>query len=128
MAYVMDRAEGVSRLERMKLLREYNGIRQGVPDLSRVERMRALKRINEIRTVLGMGAEPTPEPTPENPLVKTLREILAGARDNLDLRSLLDSIGIAVEGLSATGELVGEIEDLADAAITHWANLEAAEA
>jgi hypothetical protein len=67
-------------------------------------------------------------PVPENPYVTTLREILAGARYNLDLQSLLNSIGTAVEGLHAAGELLGEIENLADQAITHWANLEAAEA
>jgi len=116
----------MTRVERMKLVVEYTGTLRtvGGGSLSRVERMRASVRMNQIRTQLGAGKTPAPE----NPHVATLREILSGARDALGLQGLLDAIGSAVDALHGAGELLGDIEELADRAITHWATLEAAEA
>ena len=114
----------MNRIERMKLVVEYGGILRslGGGGLNRVERMRASVRNNQIRTLLGAGK------TAENTHVATLREILSGARDALGLQGLLDAIGAAVDALHGAGELLGDIEELADRAITHWATLEAAEA
>lgn len=51
---ILDSADGLSRLERMKLIVEYGEIRRVVDDLSlsRIERMRAIVRANEIRALL----------------------------------------------------------------------------
>ncbi|NCC41947.1 MAG: hypothetical protein EOM21_21570 [Gammaproteobacteria bacterium] len=63
----------------------------------------------------------------ENPHLAALRAILAGASDALGLQGLLDAIDAAVSGLHQAGELLGDAEDVADRAITHWAQLEAAQ-
>lgn len=121
---IFDRAAGLSRIERMKLLNEHNKLRQGVDALPRIQRMKAMMRINEIRALLGAGV---PEPV-ENPLLKALREVVDGVGDGLGIATLLEAIENAIVKLNQAGELTGDAEDLADRAITHWATREAAEA
>lgn len=65
----------------------------------------------------------------ESAEVATLRKIAAGGMDGsgepLDvLKALYDDIAGAVNALNDAGLLTGEAEDAANAAITHWAELE----
>jgi hypothetical protein len=62
--------------------------------------------------------------TPENAFVVFLRQVVTGTKDNLGLGPLLAQIDEAITGLNGGGLLVGEAEEVADKAITHWAELE----
>lgn len=55
MSYALDKGQALGRLERMRLVSEYNKLRGSVTDGNRIARMRGLKRMNEIRALLGAG-------------------------------------------------------------------------
>jgi hypothetical protein len=76
--------------------------------------------------------EPDPEPAPapapqESEHIAFLRTVVAGDKDQAGLNSLLDEIDSAISALSKSGELAGDVEALANEAITHWAKREEAE-
>ncbi|MEY2875840.1 MAG: hypothetical protein RLZZ373_3211 [Pseudomonadota bacterium] len=69
-----------------------------------------------------------PDPTPqESEHIAFLRTVVAGDKDQTGLNSLLDEIDSAISALAKSGELAGDVEALANEAITHWAKREEAE-
>ena len=74
----------------------------------------------------------TPDPAPlppavspdDNPYIARLREVADGRLDNADLAETLDKIEAAVLALDKDGALTGDAEDVANAAITRWAENE----
>lgn len=119
MSYALDKGETLGRLERMRLLSEYNKTRASVTNGGRLERMRGLRRLNEIRALLGAGGG---QPLADE-RISLLQAVLQGAHDQLALGDLLDKIAAAVEGLSSDGRLSGEADALGERAIEHWAGL-----
>lgn len=69
---------------------------------------------------------PEPEPTPpvEDGNVAVLRSILAGESDSAHLSLTLATIEACVNALNDAGLLIGDVEQLAQDAITYWANLD----
>lgn len=71
---------------------------------------------------------PAPEPEPavalEDGNVAVLRAILAGDSDSSPLSLTLATIAAAVNALNDAGLLVGDVEQLAQDVITHWATLD----
>lgn len=61
----------------------------------------------------------------ESAEAKFLREVKEGAHDALALDDLLTKIEAAVLALQEAGQLTGDIDAMASAAITHWAEMEA---
>ncbi len=90
--------------------------------------MARLKLNQQRREVLAQLGEsqPAPKPAEENEQVKTLREIVTGVLDRIGVIDLFSRMNAAIVALSDAGLLAGEAEAVADAAITHWAKLEAA--
>lgn len=80
----------------------------------------AIKVDNYIR---GMSAGPEPEAT-ETAEAKFLREVGAGVHDALDLGEMLSKIEASVAAMQAAGQLAGDNDPVADAAILRWASLE----
>jgi hypothetical protein len=122
MRMLLDRAGGLTRVERMKLVTELKRARAGIEagTLSRIERMRTVMRMKEIRAILGAESGPKAD---DDPNVAALHEVTAGKHDALSLSGLLDMIDGAVTALNAAGKLAGDIDALAERAIEHWAKL-----
>lgn len=70
--------------------------------------------------------EPAPAPAPpvEDGNVAVLRSILAGESDSAHLSLTLATIEACVNALNDAGLLTGDVEQLAQDAITYWANLD----
>lgn len=68
--------------------------------------------------------EPEPAPAAEDGNVAVLRSILAGESDAAHLSLTLATIEACVNALNDAGLLTGEVEQLAQDAITYWANLD----
>lgn len=79
---------------------------------------------------MNAGPDPEPEPEPEPPAptetaeAKFLREVKAGAHDAAALGDLLARIEAAVQALSDAGQLTGELDADAAAAINRWVELD----
>jgi hypothetical protein len=120
----------MNAIERLKLAGELRKARGELATASNaIAKLRIVKVIREVRIKLGLGAAPPdPETTATgNDNVATLREIAAGKRDKAGfdgLQSLYAQIDAAVQALSSDNLLEGEAEEAANAAITHWAELE----
>jgi hypothetical protein len=83
------------------------------------EKRVAQKSLSDALQRLGAGISKA-----ENAFVVFLRQVVTGTKDNLGLGPLLAQIDEAITGLNGGGLLVGEAEEVADKAITHWAELE----
>jgi len=121
---ILDRADaaGVSPIEKLRLVRELKGIRASIGDtgagpVAALKKMRLVIRLKEIRTQLGAASAP-------NPHVQALADIADRRSDDLSLLAMWGSIKDSVDALDESNELMGEVERLAHAAITHWARLE----
>lgn len=91
---------------------------------------------HKISELPGLGAIPgtegaatvtppaTPGPEAVNPHIASLRAVTSGGMDSQGLNALYGTIQEAVNSLNDAGELVGDTVDVANAAITHWAELE----
>ena len=118
-------------MARLKLVRELSQIKTdiaatGTGPLAAMKRLKLTAKANEIRTKLG-GAAPAPKPDPapvEDQNVTVLREVSAGKHDSDGLEALYERINGAVKALEVAGTLAGDAETAAQAAITHWAELE----
>jgi hypothetical protein len=74
-------------------------------------------------------APTTPEPAPpaaptDSPEVATLRAVIAGNHDSLDLPALYSKISQAVVAMIDSKAMTPDTEALANEAITHWAKLD----
>ena len=121
-AAVLDRAgEGASALEiarRASLASRLLAATQAYSAATgAVARLRAAQQVRELLEELGATSQ-------ESPHLVTLRAVAAGQRDDQTLAELYGLIQEAVNGLEEAGELAGEAESLAHAAITRWAELE----
>lgn len=118
-------------MARLKLVRELSQIKTdiaaaGTGPLSAMKRLKLTAKANEIRTQLG-GAAPAQKPDSppaEDQNVTILREVAAGKYDAEGLEALYERINGAAKGLDVAGLLIGDAEAAAQAAITHWAELE----
>lgn len=119
---MFDRAGQISRIERMRLLKESKELRQQLDsgELKRVARMKAVMRSKEIRAILGGGDATKPG---ESEHIALLRSVLQGAHDALGIGALLDKIDAAINALAGGGELQGDTDRLGEQAIEHWAGL-----
>ena len=129
-------APGLSALARLKLSRELATIKTDIAAVSAgptaaLKRLKLVARANQIRAQLGISSPdlkpvPKPEPAPaiEAPEIGELREVAAGQHDTMGLDALLSKIDKAARALHGASLLKDEAEDLAHAAITHWARLE----
>lgn len=79
-----------------------------------------------LEPVAVVAPEPEPEPAPpvEDGNVAVLRSILAGESDSAHLSLTLATIEACVNALNDAGLLTGDVEQLAQDAITYWANLD----
>lgn len=83
-----------------------------------------------VKWLLEANAAPEPEPAPEPAAVledgnvAVLRAILAGESDSANLALTLATIEASVNALNDAGLLTGEVEQLAQDVITHWATLD----
>lgn len=121
----------LSPIERLKLVQALRTERANLDAATTpIAKLRVVKAIREIRTKLGLGLakETQPEPAAQeaapNEHMEALRAIASGAKDGQGLNGLYADIAGAVNALHAAGQLEGEAVDLANAAITHWAELE----
>lgn len=119
---MFDRAGQISRIERMRLLKESKELRQQLDsgELKRVARMKAVMRSKEIRAILGGGDATKPG---ESEHIALLRSVLQGAHDALGIGALLDKIDAAINALAGAGELQGDTDRLGEQSIEHWAGL-----
>lgn len=92
-------------------------------DVTRQRRLQYEEREQEER-IRGMGGEPGPSAMTESAEAKFLREVGAGVHDALDLGDMLAKIEVSVAAMQAAGQLAGDNDPVADAAILRWASLE----
>ena len=120
---VLDRAGGLTRVERMKLLTELKKARASIDGgaLKRIERMKLIMRMKEIRALLTDAT--TPETADADPNAAVLREVADGKHDGLELGPLLDKIEAALIALRDAGKLEGATDALGERAIEHWARM-----
>lgn len=128
-------ADVAAMMARLKLTAELSRIKKQIDTLGAaptdlLAKLKLVAQANEVRKQLGagvpvVGPAPAPSDTPvESPHVGTLRAIVAGKRDGEGLPELFGLIQEAVNALEEGGALAGEVEALANDAITHWAELE----
>lgn len=121
-------------IERLKLLGALRGARVSLKDAAGLAKLKAVKEIREIRTKLGVGVSPVAAPMPaQEPAapagngaqehLDALAAIIAGKHDGQGLEPLYARIKGAVQGLQELGALDANA-DAANAAITHWAELD----
>lgn len=129
-AAMMARLKLTSELSRLK--KQIDGL--GVAATDMLAKLKLVAQANAVRKQLGAGVPvvpPTPAPSDavvESPHIATLRAIKAGKHDSQALPELFGMIKEAVNALDEAGQLSGEVEALANDAITHWAELEEATA
>ena len=121
---ILDQAEaiGMGALENLRLVRELKTIRAsmegaGTGPAAALKKMRLVVQLKAIRARLGAASAP-------NPNTQALADIAGGKKDDLTLLTMWASMKDSVDTLEEAGELAGEAEALAHAAITHWARLE----
>lgn len=129
----------LSAIERLRLGKDLRAARADLSQAaSPIAKLKVVKVIREIRQKLGLGAAsdrtgadavtppnpPATEPTTVSPHLVALRAVTSGGMDAQGLNALYGTILEAVNGLNDAGELAGEAVDVANAAITHWAELE----
>lgn len=124
-------------MARLKLTGELSRLKKqidalGAAAVDMLAKLKLVAQANVVRKQLGAGVPvlpPKPAPsdvTPESPHVGTLRAITAGNHDGQGLPELFGMIQEAVNALDEAGQLSGDVEELANDAITHWAELEEA--
>lgn len=127
----------MSPIERLKLLGALRTARVSLSGAAGLAKLKAVKEIREIRTKLGVGVAPVANPAPVEPSqpapqptdtgaqahLDVLAAVTAGQHDSQGLEPLYARIKAAVEGLQAAGALDANA-DAANAAITHWAELD----
>lgn len=132
-------------MERLDLIEELGEKKDSIGNLGEgpmaaMDRLDLVERCNEIRTLLGVGVSQAPanrviiNPVPpeafpapevdEVDAVARLRDVAAGKRDGEGLDEMYGIIREAAFSLNDSGLLVGDAEDAANAAITHWAEME----
>lgn len=89
--------------------------------LSAFERIKLARDIQSLLAQLGATIKPE---AGEPGAIVALRKIAAGAIDGESLAELFGRIQEAVNALTEAGQLDGDAESVAHAAITHWAELE----
>lgn len=119
----------LSPLVRLRLAGQLSTLNRDIGAMPRdaksaLARLKLNQQRRDVLAQLGTAA-PKPPPAPENAHVRTLREIVKGAMDRLGVIDLYTAMSEAITALSDAGELAGDAETAADAAITHWAKLEA---
>lgn len=141
----MDSAAPLGVMERLDLIDEIGEKRNAIGALGNdpmaaLEKIDILDRIGEIRILLGVGVTQAPanrtiiEPSPpevttveevvEHPEVKRLREVSEGKNDGDGLSGMFGIIQEACNKLNDDQLLTGDAEIVANAAITHWAEME----
>lgn len=142
---IFDDATRLGALERLKLIKRLRELRieadgLGSGGAAAMRKLKIAKEMIEIRQKLGLGApQPAPAPNPEpvaapapalppeqseNEHVKTLRNIAKGLHDGDGLDGMFGLIQEAVNSLEEDGALTTEAEQVANEAITHWAEVE----
>ncbi|GAB4059122.1 hypothetical protein [Uliginosibacterium sediminicola] len=115
-------------IEKLKLTKILVQTRAEINSLAGGGPLVAVKRIKLARVItttrIQLGALDDPAPTPGGDHIATLREITAGKFDGDSLSAMYGRIATAVHALNDAGLLTGDAEDVANAAITHWAEVE----
>lgn len=123
----------IGPMARLKLVRELSQIKTdiaaaGAGPMAAMKRLKLTAKANEIRMQLGASAPAVKsDPAPvEDANLTTLRDVAAGKFDGDGLLALYERIRDAVVALEGTtgAPLSGDAEAAAQAAITHWAELE----
>lgn len=132
----IDSAAPIGAIARLKLARELGDNKKqmdtvGDGPMAAMKRLKLSKRSNEIRAQLGAGARApddvsviSPQLGVENPAIIKLREVSEGKHDGEGLDEMYAIIREAAYGLDEAGLLVDDAEAVANAAITHWAEME----
>lgn len=127
-------------LQRLKLVKELNGIRNDAKTASGIAKLKMVKRSNEILAELGFGATPTPVPAPEllnendmrdrfnkevEPSFNFMQSIIDGKHDGL---AEADFVNLAYQmqesaQIIVNSERKGEGDSVIDSAVTHWATI-----
>lgn len=125
----------MNALERMKLSKELLGLRTALQgEQSPLQRMRLSRQVLEVRAKLQGGAPvaaPEQKQEPETvaqgeakPHLDALLAVAQGQHDSEGLKALYDRIKAAVDALAVMDSLKGVGEEVANEAISHWAQLE----
>lgn len=123
-------APPLGAMARLKLVRQLAGMKAdiaaaGAGPMAALKRLRLVATANQVRAQLGAAAvQPPSVAEAENKHVTSLREVSSGKHDSEGLAALFARIQEAANALNEAGLLVGEVEAVAHAAITHWAELE----